>query len=295
MYTHGRKAGTTVATWLVTGASSGLGRGIATAALERGEQVAVTARDSARVRGFEDAYPGRALALRLDLSDRAGMKEAVRAVEGRFGGVDVLVNNAGHGYRAAIEESDPGQVAELFAANFFGPMDLARLVLPGMRARRRGTVVNVTSIGAVRGALGNGYYSAAKGALELASEALAKEVAHLGICVLIVEPGALRTGFYGDRLAAAAVTLADYDVLADRYRKTDATDSGDQPGDPVRAGAAVVATVLGDNGPLPQRLLLGSDAAAAATATLEGRLAELRAWATVSAQADYPADRPING
>ncbi len=129
------------------------------------------------------------------------MEQAVRDTLKTFGAIDVLVNNAGHGYRGTIEESEPEAVRELFETNFFGPMELVRQVLPSMRARKRGMIINVTSIGAVRGALGNGYYSAAKGALELASEALAKEVQHLGIRVMLVEPGAFRTGFYGQRAA----------------------------------------------------------------------------------------------
>ena len=234
------------------------------------------------------AYPQQAVALRLDLNDRASMQAAAHEAEHYFGAIDVLVNNAGHGYRAAIEESEPERVAELFDTNFFAPMDLVRLVLPGMRARRSGIIVNVSSIGAVRGALGNGYYSAAKGALELASEALAKEVEHLGIRVLLVEPGALRTGFFGERLGATTQQIDDYAALAKRYRKGEAPDGSPSRGDPELAGRALVETVLGDHGPLPQRLLLGSDAVAGAVSTLETRLAEARAWQGVSADADFP-------
>lgn len=276
-------------TWFITGASSGLGESIARHALASGMQVVLTARDKSRVEALAGAYPSTALAVALDLTNEESMCSAVQAAEERFGHIDVLVNNAGHGYRAAIEESDDAAVAELFQANFFGPMKLARMVLPGMRERRAGTIVNVTSVGAVRGALGNGYYSAAKGALELASEALAKEVEHLGIRVMLVEPGALRTGFYGERLGATTRTIADYDGLAARYRKTDATDSGDQPGDPDRAGELVVQTLLGEHGELPQRLLLGNDCVAASRATLAARLEELEAWAPVAAQADFGA------
>ena len=248
----------------------------------------MTARDTARVQDLADAYPGRALPLALDLLDRASMEAAVQVVGKRFGGVDVLVNNAGHGYRAAIEESEDAAVDELFRATFFGPMDLTRLVLPGMREQGGGTVVNVTSIGAVRGALGNGYYSAAKGALELASEALAKEVNRFGVRVLLVEPGAFRTGFYGDRLGATAHTLAAYDDLAARYRKGATPSGGNQPGDPEAGGRVIVETVLGDHGGLPQRLLLGSDAVSAAQVVLGARLAEANTWAHISAQADFP-------
>lgn len=274
-------------TWLITGCSSGLGQGIAKAVLGRGCRAAVTARNPAALDRLVRAFPGQVLPLRLDLSDRMSLHQAVRETVKRFGSIDVLVNNAGHGYRAAIEESSPEAVEELFQTNFFGPMELIRLVLPQMRERRSGLIINVTSIGAVRGALGNGYYSAAKGALELASEALAKEVAHLGIRVMLVEPGALRTGFYGERLKSSALTIPDYDVLAKQYRKTPQTDRQDQPGDPDRAGAVLVETALRPDAPF--RLLLGSDAVGAAVETLEGRLQEARAWAGVSCRSDCTA------
>lgn len=179
-------------TWLITGCSSGLGKGIAKAVLARGDRAALTARDPAALAAFTAAYPGRALALPLDLSCADSIPRAVAETQRAFGGIDVLVNNAGHGYRAAIEESQPHQVAELFAVNFFGPMDLIRAALPGMRERGGGWICNVTSIGGVRGALGNGDYSAAKAALERASEALAQEVAAFGIRVMLVDLGAFR-------------------------------------------------------------------------------------------------------
>ena len=206
-------------TWLITGCSSGLGKGIAKAVLARGDRAALTARDPAALAAFTAAYPGRALALSLDLSCADSIPRVVAETQRAFGGIDVLVNNAGHGYRAAIEESQPHQVAELFAVNFFGPMDLIRAALPGMRERGGGWICNVTSIGGVRGALGNGYYSAAKAALERASEALAQEVAAFGIRVMLVEPGAFRTGFYGHRLAEPSTHLAAYDPIGARYRK----------------------------------------------------------------------------
>lgn len=276
-------------TWLITGCSSGLGQEIARAALEQGEQVVLSARHPETLQPLLRAYPDRALTLRLDLNDRDSMRQAVEDAARAFGAVTILVNNAGHGYRAAIEESDPGQVDELFRTNFFAPMELVKLVLPAMRAQRHGIIVNVSSIGAVRGALGNGYYSAAKGALELATEALAKETAHLGIQTLLVEPGAMRTNFYGRDLAAAATTIPDYDPLADRYRKANTAQTADQPGDPVAAGRIVVRTVL--SGRMPQRLVLGSDAVHAADATLRARLEELHEWAPLSCRADFAEEK----
>lgn len=272
-------------TWLVTGCSSGLGKAVALEALKRGEKVAATARNPETLREMEKKYPGQALALRLDLENKESMEAAVKETRRRLGEIDVLVNNAGHGYRAAVEESEPDQVAELFQTNFFGPAELIKLVLPEMRERKSGLLVNVTSIGAVRGALGNGYYSAAKGALELLSEALAKEVGHLGIQVMLAEPGALRTGFYDDRLKESKLQIADYDVLAGSYRKARTGSRHDQPGSPEMAGKVLVETIL--RGDRPFRLLLGSDAVKAAEQTLEERLQELRDWQDVSRQSDY--------
>lgn len=184
--------------------------------------------------------PGTGSAPSLDLNDRDSMEQAVREAKSRFGTIDVRVNNAGCGYLAAVEESNPKEVEALFQTNFFGPARLMQLVLPQMREKRSGMIVNVTSIGAVRGALGNGYYSAAKGALELLTEAMEKETEHLGIRAMLVEPGAFRTGFYGERLKGSSLRIADYDVLADRYRKDRMTNAGNQPGDPDRGGEIIV-------------------------------------------------------
>lgn len=271
-------------TWFVTGCSSGLGLSIARAALDRGDNVAATARDVSRLDGIFEHAGDRLLCTRLDLNDTVSMSSAVNECISRFGGIDVLVNNAGHGYRAAIEESEPARVEELFRSNFFGPMDLVRIVLPHMRARNFGAIVNVSSVAALRGALGNGYYSAAKAALELASESLANEVSQLGIRVMVVEPGAFRTGFY-DRMVGSDASIADYDRLGYLYRKSDAADSRDQPGDPDAAGRLIVDTVLRDRPPF--RLLLGSDAVEAAEDALTRRLDEAREWAPISARTDF--------
>lgn len=278
--------------WLITGASSGLGDGIARAVLDRGDFAAVTSRDTNRLKSLAEQYPNQVFPLSLDLNHPVSIQQAVQSVQERFGKVDVLVNNAGYGYRAAIEESEPEAVRELFSVNFFGPMELTRQLLPQMRERHSGLIISVSSIGAVRGALGNGYYSAAKGALELACEALAKEVQPLGIRVMLAEPGALRTGFYGERLKSSPASIADYDALAGKYRKNNKTDSHDQPGDPIRAGKLLVETALRQDAPF--RLLLGSDALHAAVDTLESRLREARVWAEVSSCADFDEKQPLN-
>ncbi|WP_232791756.1 SDR family NAD(P)-dependent oxidoreductase, partial [Amycolatopsis sp. M39] len=159
-------------TWLITGASSGLGAALARAVLEHGDNAAVTARDTDRVRDLVDAHPDRALALPLDVTVHDQVVAVVETATERFGAVDVLVNNAGHGYRAAVEEAAADEVDELFATNFFGPVDLTKQVLPQMRARGSGTVVNVSSIAAPRSNPGSGYYTATKAALEGMSDAL---------------------------------------------------------------------------------------------------------------------------
>lgn len=278
-------------TWLITGCSSGLGKGIAKAVLKRGERAAITARDPGKLKEFQEQYPDQVLTLRLDLNDRDSMKQTVEQTIAHFGGIDVLVNNAGHGYRAAVEESEPEQISELFETNFFAPAELMKLVLPGMREKKSGIIVNVTSIGAVRGALGNGYYSAAKGALELLTEALAKETAHLGIQTMLVEPGAFRTGFYDEALGESRIKIPDYDVISDRYRKDHLVNHRDQAGDPMKGGEVIVETILG--GKMPFRLLLGSDAAGAAKTELENRLKEIEDWMETSRRSDF-SDREGN-
>ena len=197
-------------TWLITGCSTGIGRGIAKAVLQSGDQAVVTARDVSTLRAFAEKYPDTCLTLPLDLTDWTSMDTAVRKAVARFGRIDVLVNNAGYGCRAAIEESEDGEIARLFETNLFGPVKLINLCLPQMRENRRGVIINVSSIGAVRAAVGNGFYSASKASLELVSDALAKEAAHLGIKVITVEPGAFRTAFYGS-LHGTERKLADYD------------------------------------------------------------------------------------
>src|ERR1700722_10376681 len=148
-----------MSTWLITGCSTGLGRSLAEAALDRGENAVVTARDITKVEDLADAHPDRALALALDVTDTAAVSRAVREAEHRFGGIDVLVNNAGYGYRAAVEEGDVTDVELLFATNVFGAVAMIKAVLPGMRARRSGAIVNISSIGARISPPGSGYYS----------------------------------------------------------------------------------------------------------------------------------------
>lgn len=275
-------------TWFITGCSTGLGRELALAVLRRGWNAVVTARDPQRVADVVAQFPDTALALPLEVGDHAQVESAVAEATERFGAIDVLVNNAGHGFRAAVEEAEDDEVAELFATNFFGPVDLITTVLPQMRERLSGTIVNVSSIGAPRSNPASGYYSATKSALESVSDALAREVAPLGIHMLVLEPGALRTEFSGGSLLQSRREIDDYAGTAGLRRKENDRTHGTQPGDPARAAETVVDVVAA--GDPPFRLLLGSDAVAVVREELTGRLAEIDAWSGTSAATDFPTD-----
>jgi NAD(P)-dependent dehydrogenase (short-subunit alcohol dehydrogenase family) len=273
-----------MSTWLITGSSSGLGRDLARAVLDAGHNAVVTARDADSVQDLVDAHPDTALAVPLDVTDHAQTAEAVRRGEERFGAIDVLVNNAGYGYRAAVEEGDDADVAALFATDFFGPVALIKAVLPGMRARRHGAIVNISSIGARISPAGSGYYSAAKSALEGMSGSLRKELAPLGISVTVVEPGAFRTDFAGRSLQQSATVIDDYAETAGKRRKENDTAHGTQPGDPARAAAAIIAAVEADEP--PALLMLGPDALSAIRAVIDAQLAELKTWEQTSLSTD---------
>ena len=275
-----------MATWFITGCSSGLGHGLATAALESGFNVVVTARDAGKVKDFEEAFPGRALTVALDLTDKASIGEAVALATARFGDIDVLINNAGYGYRAAIEEGDEQDVADLFATHVFGPVALMKAVLPAMRARKQGTIVNFSSIGAQVFNPGSGYYSAAKMAQEGITLTLKTEVEPLGIRVMVIEPGAFRTDFAGRSLKGAKTDIDDYaDTVGPRRKANDRTN-GTQPGDPVRAAKLIVETVAKPK--LPKRLLLGSDSVEIVRKGLNVQLDEIAAAQVASESTDFP-------
>jgi len=260
-------------TWFITGASSGLGAALARAVLDHGDNAALTARNTGHVQGLVGKYPDSALPLRLDVTDHGQVVDAVSAATERFGAVDVLVNNAGHGFRAAVEEAAVDEVDELFATNFFGPVDLIKQVLPQMRARRSGTIVNVSSIGAPRSNPASGYYTATKAALEGMSDALNREVAPLGIRVMVLEPGAFRTDFAGRSLTQSHTVIDDYAGTAGKRRKENDRVHGTQPGDPDRAAQAIITTVEGEQAPF--RLLLGTDAIRIVRDELQGRIDEI--------------------
>lgn len=272
-------------TWLITGCSTGLGRAFAQAVLDRGQNVVVTARDVSSVQDLADAHPETALAVALDVTDDAQVTAAVRAAEERFGGVDVLVNNAGYGYRAALEEGVDEDVRRLFETHVFGTVRTTKAVLPAMRERRSGTIVNLSSIGARVAPEGSGYYAAVKSAVESLTLALRKEVAPLGITAMVVEPGGFRTDFAGRSLTQSAEPIADYAETAGKRRKEHDTVHGTQPGDPAKAAAALIEAVESDEP--PYMLLLGNDASDGFRAALHALLDEVDAWETLSRSTDF--------
>jgi NAD(P)-dependent dehydrogenase (short-subunit alcohol dehydrogenase family) len=272
--------------WLITGCSTGLGRAIAKAVLERGWNAAVTARDITTIEPIIRAHPSRALALELDVTDASQVANASRRALEHFGNVDVLVNNAGYGYRAAVEEADDVDVNELFATNFFGLVAMTKALLPSMRARKQGAIVNVSSTAGRMAQPGSGYYSASKFAVEGLSESLRKEVGPLGIKVLVVEPGPFRTDFAGRSLKQSVLTIDDYSLTAGTRRKENDRASGRQPGDPVRGADAIITAVLANNS--PRRLVLGRDAVKRMRTELEKQLEEVNEWASVSESTDFP-------
>lgn len=272
--------------WFITGCSTGFGRDLAAAVLARGYRAVVTARNVNQLADVVDGYEDQALALTLDVTDRDQAEAAVKAAIARFGRIDVLVNNAGIGYFAAIEESDEAEVRRMFEVNVFGLSRMIHLVLPGMRDRRSGTIVNISSIGGIRAFPAVGYYNGTKFAVEGISEALSQEVAPLGIKVLIVEPSGFRTDWAGRSANETQHPIADYDATAGRNKGTIRSYSGAQPGDPKRAVAAIIKAVEAKNPPL--RLLLGKAALVGARGKIEMLRTDFDAWAAVTEGADFP-------
>ncbi|MET0504234.1 MAG: oxidoreductase [Luteibacter sp.] len=275
--------------WFITGCSTGFGRELARQVLERGDRAVLTARHPEQLGDLAAAYGERALALPLDVTDEATIRRSVAEAQARFGRIDVLVNNAGYGYFSAIEEGEDEQVRRQFETNVFGLFSLTRHVLPGMRARRAGHVVNVSSVGGLVAFPATGYYHASKFAVEGFSESLSMEVAPLGIKVTIVEPGRFRTDWAGRSLIESQTIIDDYAETAGKRREQARAYSGSQPGDPARGAAAILTAVDAEHPPL--RLLLGSDAYQIALARLDALRENFTAWESVSTGTDFPAER----
>ncbi|MFZ1965110.1 MAG: oxidoreductase [Roseiarcus sp.] len=272
--------------WFITGCSTGFGRALARHTLEGGYRVVVTARKPAAVADLAVGHEARALVLQLDVTKPDDIAAAVAAAEARFGRIDVLVNNAGVGYFGAIEESEESEARRMFEINFWGLAAMTRAVLPGMRARRSGHIVNISSMGGVRGLPGVGFYNATKFALEGLSEALACETAPLGIKILIVEPSGFRTDWAGRSAHETQHPIADYEATAGVRRRQLRGYSGKQSGDPARAAAAIVKAVEAPDA--PQRLMLGRIALAAGRDKIEAMKRDFESWAAVSEGADFP-------
>lgn len=277
-------------TWLITGASSGLGRALAEAALEAGERVAGTARRAERFGRLPDAYPSRLLTVEHDVRDADGAADVVEAVVNRFGRVDVLVNNAGAGQVGTAGEISDEILRDMLAQHLTGPAAYVRAVLPHMRAAGSGAVIQMSSQGGRTSFPAVGSYSAAKFALEGWSEALAGEVAPFGIRVLIVEPSRFRTEFNSPGVLPTAPPDPRYEQVAGRIRADMASADGRQEGNPARA-AAVIRRVLGEPDP-PLRLPLGAEAVRNLTASYQRSLDDLRRWAAASESADFPGLPP---
>jgi len=271
--------------WFITGCSTGFGRELSVILLKRGYRVVVTARDKAKVDDIVAGHDKNGLALNLDVDKQGQIDAAVKAAEARFGRIDVLVNNAGYGYLAAVEEGDDADVRAMFDTNFFGLAAMTRAVLPIMRAQKSGAIVNISSIGGFIGNPGSGYYAATKFAVEGLSEALSKELAPLGIKVIIVEPGPFRTDWGGRSLKTPKTPIDAYETAIARRRQIQSF-SGNQPGDPVRASEAIIAAVEQPHPPL--RLPLGAFAYELMGAEIEAVRKEHASLEGIARGADYP-------
>lgn len=272
--------------WFITGCSTGFGRELARHTLELGYPTVITARNPAQVEDLARGNEDKALVLKLDVTNADDIAAAVKAAEARFGRIDVLVNNAGIGYFGSLEESDIDEVRKMFEINVWGLVNMTRAVLPVMRKQRSGTVVNISSIGGLVANSAVSFYNATKFSVEAISEALSKEVAHLGIKVLIVEPSGFRTDWAGRSANEAPTTIEDYRETSDQRMQQIRTSSGNQPGDPVRAVKAIVQAVEADTPPL--RLLLGKFALAGARSKITELQRDFDAWAEVTEGADAP-------
>ena len=272
-------------TWLITGSSRGLGRELAQAVLEDGDQAVATARHPGQLDDLVARYGGRVRAAALDVTDPAAAREAVHTAVGEFGHLDVVVNNAGYATSAAIEDLPDEEFRAQLETNLFGVVYVTRAALPVLRAQHSGHIIQVSSIGGrVGGTPGMGGYQTAKFAVEGFSEVLSNEVRPLGIKVTIVEPGALRTDWGGSSMRILPVS-ADYEPTVGEMNRYRRAADGRQPGDPARAAKIITEIARLEEPPL--RLLLGSDAVRIAAESAQTRAAEAARWASVGRSADF--------
>ena len=274
--------------WFITGCSTGFGRNLATEALQQGNQVAVTARNTDDVQDIVSQFPDNAVAIKLDVTDPQEVAAAVKQAQDRFGRIDVLVNNAGIGYFGAIEESEEVEYRRMFEINFFGLAAVTNAVLPIMRAQRSGHIVNISSIGGMVAFPGVGFYNATKFAVTGYSEALAKETAPLGIKVTVVAPSGFRTDWAGRSANNTKTVIDDYNATAHTNQNTIRGYSGNQPGDPVRAAKAIIKAVESETPPV--RLLLGVGALKGARNKIAEMQQDISTWEETTVWADHPKE-----
>lgn len=272
--------------WLITGCSTGFGREIARAALQAGHSVVVTARRAEAVQDLAEQFGDQALPVALDVTDADQVAAAVASADKAFGGIDVLVNNAGHGYLSAVEEGEDAEVRKLFDVNYFGAVDMIKAVLPAMRTRGSGHIINISSMTGLVANPPNAYYSSTKFALEAVTEALAAEVRPLGIKVTAIEPGAFRTDWATRSMKESEAPITDYaDVAA---RKDLIKQFADHlPGDPRKVAEAVLMVTALDEPPL--RLLLGRDVLKAMRDKIAALSASIDEWEAVTKDVNFPA------
>jgi NAD(P)-dependent dehydrogenase (short-subunit alcohol dehydrogenase family) len=270
--------------WFITGTSTGLGRALAQEVIAAGDQLIATARDIATLTDLVALAPDRVRAVPLDVTEPTAVREAVATALKEFGRIDVLVNNAGYALRGAVEELSDTDLRRQFDTNVFGVLDVTRAVLPTMRAQRSGCIVQMSSVGGVMATLGGTAYAGTKFALEGLSEGLAAEVAHLGIHVVIVEPGPFRTDFTG-RSVRWAEPIEDYRPALDPAKKQFLAMHGTQPGDPARAARAIVTATRMEKPPL--RLPLGANAIDRIRERLGLRLEEVDAVEALGRPTDF--------
>ena len=272
--------------WLITGVGAGLGKALAAQALARGDMVAGTARDAVVVAGFDRIAPGRSFGFQMDLRDDAEIAKVGQVAEAAVGGIDVLVNNAGYGLVGAVEEASAEEVRDQFQVNVFGQITLLRAVLPFMRERRSGRVINVTSVSGLATWAGTGVYCASKFALEAIGRTLAAEVAELGIKVINVAPGGMRTDYAGRSLVATWRELPDYNGTARQAKTMLTAHAGGEMGDPEAVARAIIDVADAEDPPL--NLLLGADALHYATDEIARLQAEIERWRAVTLSTGYP-------
>lgn len=271
--------------FLITGVSSGLGKAFAAGALAAGHHVIGTLRNEEAASAFSMQAPDRAHAIVIDVTDFGAIPSAVAKAEREVGPIDVLVNNAGYGHEGIMEESSLEDMRRQFDVNVFGAVAMMKAVLPGMRQRRSGHIVNVTSMGGFITMPGITYYCGSKFALEGISEALDKEVKPLGIHVTALAPGQFRTDWAGRSMVRANRSIADYDAVMDPIRAARQAKSGNQPGDPAKAADALLKLVESDNPPV--RLYLGGDALKLVGDKIAAMKAEIAQWEAISRSTDF--------